>query len=78
MSRACKPTPLKVSRAEMMQEQERHTHTYSPILSHKCMHASPARIPVGTDTHANTQRYMLAHTYAHTYLYAHAHVHACM
>ena len=36
MSRACKPTPLKVSRAEMMQEQKWHTHTLYSYMHEEC------------------------------------------
>jgi len=70
--RACKPTPLEVSMAEMMQEPKWLTHTLTYAHVHARIHASThpphaliyahirARIPVCTDTHANT-RYMHAH-----------------
>ena len=80
--RVCKLNPLKVSREEMMREKRRHTHSLTCACTHP-PHALSyahirARTPVCTDTNANTQRYMHAHTYTHKYVYADAHVHTCM
>ena len=89
VSSACKPTPLKVSRAEMMQDQEQHT-----LFTHMCMHPPPhARTSAFTHpctrTHTCTLTcvHLCTHknkrtcekVYARTLtLYAHAHIHACM
>ena len=67
MSRACKSTPLKVSRAEMMQEQKRHTHT---------LHAYEHAPTLCTREHTRTCEKV--HACAFTHMYAHAHIHACM
>ena len=58
-------------------------HAHSHLRTCACTHPlhaltnghTCARIPVCTDAHANTQRYMHAHLYILTYVYTHASMH---
>ena len=85
LSSACKPTPLKVSRAEMMQERERHTHssricacTHPRIRAHLHSRTS-AQTCVQRCTHNNKRLCKKVHAlHAHLHMYTHAHIHACM
>ena len=72
MSRACKPTPLKVSRAEMMQEQKRHTH-----FTHMCMHP-PQHARTCACTHPCTRAHTCTQTCVHRCTHKHTRKGTCM
>ena len=59
--RACKPTPPKVSTAEMMQEQKRHTHTLTYAHVHARIHCTRSQ----TDTHVHAYLCAQMHTQTH-------------
>ena len=59
ISRACKPTPLKVSRVGMMQDHKRHAHS-SRICA--CTHP---RMRASAFTHPCTRTHTCSQTYVH-------------
>ena len=69
MSRACKPTPLRVSRAEMMQEQKRHTHTLHALCMNPPLHACTyMHTPLHAHTHMHANLCAQMHTQTHMYV----------
>jgi len=90
ISSACRPTPLKISREEMMQDQKRHTHS-----SRKCACTHPrtranlqfmhpctrthtcTRTCVHRCTHKNTRTCEKVHARAVTHVRARTPTHAC-
>ena len=84
MSSACKPTPLKVFRAEMMQEQERHTHTLhayvhapTPACAHICIHAPCTNLCAQMHTQKHTYVRKGTCTRIYSCTHTHTYVHAC-
>jgi hypothetical protein len=82
--RACKPTPLKVFRAEMMEEQKRQTHTlaYAHVHAHIPRTCSKTHTCVHTylcaQIHTQTHRVTCTSTSTHANAHAHARTHACI
>ena len=73
MCRACKPTPLKVSRVERMQKQKQHTHTNDTrTLFTETIHAY-VHAPTPACAHMCMHASLHARTYMHANLCAQMH-----